>query len=81
MTTYAFFITAILFFVIGVMAHASFEEWQDGRTRAKCRKAKAKNLQASRDFDRETIASMDEAVALVKEKMGGEVIAIDPHTS
>lgn len=81
MTTYAFFLTAILFLVIGGMVHASFEEWMDSRARTKRRKAKAKAKQSPHDFDGETNSSMGEAVALVKEKLGGEVIATVHHQS
>ena len=78
MTTYAVIITLIFGIVVGAIAHASFEEWTDSRARAKRRKAKAKAQQSGR-FSEETEDSMQQAVDLVKDKLGGEVIAIETH--
>lgn len=83
MTIYAFFMTAVVFLIIGMMGHAVYEEYMDIRAR-KARKQKklaARKAAASRSFLDETNQSMDEAVTLVKEKMGGEVIATIHHTS
>lgn len=79
MTIYAFFMTAVVFLIIGMMGHAVFEEWMDSRARKARRKAKARKAAKSANFEPATDRSMDEAVALVQDKLGGEVIAIDTH--
>lgn len=82
MTIYAFFVTAVLFLVIGIGVHAVFEEWMTHRARKARRKAKSrKRAEDVRPFEPATDAAMDEAVALVEDKLGGEVIAIQHHTS
>lgn len=81
MTIYAFFMTAVVFLIIGMMGHAVFEEWMDSRTRKARRKAKARKVaEKTSNFEPATSSSMDEAVALVQDKLGGEVIATVTHT-
>lgn len=79
MTIYAFFMTAVVFLIIGMMGHAVFEEYMDSRARKARRKAKARKREDASNFEPATDRSMDEAVALVQEKLGGEVVAIEKH--
>ena len=79
MTIYAFILTAVSCTALGIVIHATFEEYMDARVRKLRRKARQK-ARALNSKKSESDA-MDEAVALVKDRLGGEVIAIEHHTS
>jgi len=78
MTTYAFVITATLFFVLGVITAYSYEAWQDGRyIAAQRRKAAAKRViekSFQAEVDAGTDDDMDRAVKLVEDELGGKPI-------
>lgn len=76
MLTYATVVTAVLFFILGGIVMLSFEAWMDGRAIAARRHMAAKKREAllNNTLGEDTDAAMDQAVALVKEELGGQPI-------
>lgn len=69
---YAIIVTAVLFFVLGVIAVTSYEAHQTQRELNLRKQKKSIKSQATQTDAND--AAMDEAVALVQDKLGGKIL-------
>lgn len=78
MTVYAITITLALGFIAGVIAHAAYEAWLDGRAIAKARRQADRERKAraafQADVERGTDEDMERAVDVVQTHADGELI-------
>lgn len=78
MTTYAFVMTAILFFVLGIITVSAYEAWLDGREIAKRRRKAERDRKIQAAWQAEVDAGNDDdmgkAVKLVGDELGGTPI-------
>lgn len=79
MTAYAIALTLLFGIVIGVVGHVLFEDWSDNRY---ARKFNNKNSaptpkSGQSEMSDETDDAMNEAVELVKDKLGGEILSYE----